>query len=75
MKEHEEKPMVYLPYNILPEGQNWKVGQSYRVKVVLRQVGLEEDGAEFEVVDATSMEPSDKMARKWLTEGGYLKKS
>lgn len=69
----EQKPKLYLPYDVLPEGQNWRVGQSYRVKIVLRQVGVKERGADFEVVDATSMEPADKASRKWLTEGGYMK--
>ena len=68
-----EKTEVEIPFATLPEGQSWKVGQAYRVKVVLRMTGQDEDGATFEIVDATSLEPTDKANRKWLSEGGYLK--
>ena len=64
------KPVVHIPFEILPEGQNWKVGQNYRVRVVLRQVGSSEHGAEFEVVDATSLESPDKGRRVFTSEGG-----
>ena len=70
---HEEKQMIHLPFDVLPEGKHWEVGQSYRVKLVLRQVGQHEDSADFEVVDATSLEADDKAKRKFMmtTDGVY----
>lgn len=69
----ELKNTIFIPFEKLPEGRLWEVGRAYRVKTVLRQVGTKEDGAEFEVVDATSLEPEDKGKRHYLTEGGYTK--
>lgn len=68
----DEKPQIHIPFTILPESKHWSVGKAYRVKIVLRQKGTSEDGADFEVVDANSMEQSDQTKRKYLTEGGYM---
>lgn len=68
-----EKEELYIPFNMMPEGRMWKVGQTYRVKLVVKQTSVNEDGAEFEIVDATSLEPVDKRNRVYMTEGGYIK--
>ena len=74
MSEHTERPQVHIPFEVLPEGRHWRVGQSYRVRVVLRQVNTGEDGASYEVVDATSLESADSSRGKFLrSEGGYVK--
>ena len=65
--------MVHISFDVLPEGRNWQVGKAYRVRLVLRQTEIGEDGATFEVVDATSLEPSDKGKRYFTTESGSLK--
>ena len=65
--------MVYIPFEVLPEGQYWKVNSAYRVKLVLRQVSLDENGASFEVVDATSLESDDRGKRHFYSDGGVLK--
>lgn len=62
-----------IPFDILPEAEQWKVGQTYRIKAVIKQTGASETGATFEIVDATSLEPGDKGKRRFMTEGGYLK--
>ena len=67
------KPTVYIPFEKLPEAKDWKVGQAYRIKSVLRQTGSDENGATFEIVDATSMEPADKGKQRWLSESGFFK--
>ena len=61
-----DKPRIYLPFESLEEAKHWEVGQSYVVKMVLRQTSLDENGASFEVVDATSMESKDRARRKFL---------
>lgn len=72
--DHTKRPQVSIPFEILPEGRFWKVGQSYRVRVVLRQVTTGEDSATYEVIDATSMESADSSRGKFLrSEGGYVK--
>lgn len=63
----------YIKFDKLPEAKDWRVGQAYRCKVVLKQVGSDENGATFEIVDATSMEPTDKGKQRWLSDGGYFK--
>lgn len=66
-----DKPMMRIPYDTLPEARDWRVGKTYRAKTVLRQVGSHEDGAEFELVDATSLESQDKgRQRYFLSDGG-----
>ena len=76
MSDHEvspePKPLVVIPFNLLPEGQSWRIGQSYRVRVVLKQLGKHEDHAEFELVDATSLESPDKGSRHLSTNEGIL---
>lgn len=69
----EEKPIVHIPFDILPEGQHWQVGKSYRVRLVLRQTGTYEKGAMYEIVDATSLEPADKGRRYFMSESGSIK--
>lgn len=74
MQESYTKPIVSIPFEILPEGKFWKVGQSYRVRVVLRQTSTGEDGASYELVDATSMESADSSKGKYLrSENGMVK--
>ena len=67
------KPTINLPFDVLPESRDWTVGKAYRVRVVLRQTGVGEEGADFEVVDATSLEPGDKGRRYYVTDSGTLK--
>ena len=67
------KMPIHLNYETLPEAHSWNVGKNYRVKLVLRQTGSSENGADFEVVDATSLEDSDKGHRFFLSEGGSYK--
>ena len=77
MSVHEElpelKPLVSLPFHLLPEGQSWRIGQSYRVRVVLKQLSKHEGHAEFEIVDATSLETPDKGSRHISTNEGVLR--
>lgn len=67
------KPTVSIPFEVLPEGKSWPTGKAYRVKIVLRKTGESETEGQYEVIDATSMEASDKGQRHYLTEGGYMK--
>lgn len=71
--DNELDNVVDITFDKLPEAKDWKVGKAYRVKTVLRMTGSDEDGATFEVVDATSMEPADKGKQSFLSEGGYFK--
>ena len=74
MSEHASNPKLFIPFSLLPEGRLWSVGKAYRVKVVLRQTSTSEDGADFEVVDATSLEGGDAERRRFfVSEGGMLK--
>lgn len=68
-----DKSKIFVSFDKLPEGRNWKLGQSYRVRLVLKQVGLEEEGSTYEVVDATSLEREDKGRRYYTSENGSLK--
>ena len=47
---------MYIPFELLGDAQHWEVGQTYRIKVVVKQKSLDENGAEFEIVDASSLE-------------------
>ena len=60
---------IYIPFDELAEGRNWKIGQIYRIKAVLRQVGADEDGATYQIVDATSLERDGKR-RFFNSDGG-----
>jgi len=73
MEHIESKPYIYLPFEMLPEGKDWKVGKAYRVKLVLKQSGMQEEGANFEVVDATSLEPNEKGRRYITSESGAIR--
>lgn len=65
--------MVHISFDHLPEARDWKVGKKYHVKMVLKQVGMNEDGAEFEVVDATSMEDRAHKVKRFLSgDGSYF---
>ena len=68
-----DKSKIFISFDKLPEGRSWKLGMSYRVRLVLRQVGTEETGATYEVVDATSLEREDKGRRYYTSENGALK--
>lgn len=73
MSQETSKSTISLSFDILPDSRHWAVNSVYRVKLALRQVGLSEEDATFEVVDASSLEPDDKAKKRFLTtEGGYL---
>lgn len=71
--EESDKPLVFIPYELVPESMHWKSGNNYRVNAVLKQIGTSKEGALFELVDAYSLEPDDKGKRKYLlsSEGSY----
>jgi len=73
MSEHVPKSNIFIPFDLLPEGKNWAVGQAYRVKMVIRQVSIAEEGSDFEIIDATSLEPADKSRKVFLSEGGMMR--
>lgn len=63
---------TFVPFEKLPESRDWRVGQTYRAKMVLKQTGLDDYGANFDVVDATSLEPNDRANQHFLSDGGML---
>jgi hypothetical protein len=67
-----KKNSIHIPYEILPESRNWKPGHSYRTKMVLKQTGTDENGAMFEAMDATSLEPHEAR-RQFLSDSGTLR--
>ena len=74
MAEHEHRSQVVIPFELLPEGERWKVGHSYRVRLVLRQVRTGEQDATFEVVDAVSLENGGREGGRTLpSDGGYIR--
>lgn len=66
---------IYIPFDKLPDAREWSVGQKYHVKLVLKQTAMDEKGASFEVVDATSMEDRASRSKKFLSgDGSYFGK-
>ena len=61
---------ITVPHEILPESKDWKIGKMYRTKMVLKQTGANERNANFDIVDATSLEPKDKANQMFLSDGG-----
>jgi hypothetical protein len=61
---------IFLPYEVLPDAKEWRVGKNYRTKMVVKQTGMSEQGANFNVVDATSLELRDKAKAHFLSDGG-----
>jgi hypothetical protein len=57
---------ITIPTEKLPEIRTWRVGKTYRVKLVLKQVAMEENSGTFEIIDATSLEPVDKANQAFL---------
>lgn len=67
--------MISIDFDKLADAQEWKVGKVYRVKLVLKQVGMSENYADFEVVDATSLEDRAERSRHYLSgDGSYRAK-
>lgn len=66
---------MIIPFEILPEAKSWQVGKTYRVKMVLRQTGMDEQGATFDILDASSLDTADIPGRrKWfLSDSGSLR--
>lgn len=72
MEHHEEvRHMVSLPFGLLPEGRFWSVGNVYRVKLVLKQTGISENDASFEILDASSMSNIDRARHELLKGSTY----
>lgn len=68
------KPRITVPFELLPEGKVWKVGQTYRIRAVLKQVSTGEQDATYELIDTTSLESGDAGATRFLrSEGGRIK--
>ena len=68
MAEHSK---VNLSFKLLPEARVWKIGTKYRVELVLKQLSMNSDGAEFEIVDARSMSHKDKLRHTFMTGQKY----
>ena len=66
----EQNKQTFIPYSVLPDSREWRVGHTYRAKMVMKQIGTDEKGANFEVVDATSLEPNEARKRYFLSDGG-----
>ena len=64
---------MFVSFDLLPEARDWKVGKTYRVKMVLKQTSESEEGASFDIVDASSLEPAERGKSYFMTEGGTLK--
>ena len=71
MKMENPKPTVNLPFELLPEGRFWVVGKTYRVKLVVRQTGMNEHGADFEILDASPLSQLDRARQELLTGNKY----
>ena len=65
-----EKNITFIPYDKLPEARDWRVGRIYRVKMVIKQVAQMENGANFEVEDATSLEQNEARKRAFISDSG-----
>lgn len=66
---------MIVSYDVLPEAREWSVGQTYRAKMVLRGISQDENGVEFQVLDASSLEPKDRANQIFMSEGGiYLRR-
>lgn len=61
---------TYIPYDVLPEAREWRIGRTYRVKMVMKQLSQDEKGANFEIVDSTSLEPGEARRRAFLSDSG-----
>lgn len=64
------KDSIFVPFDKLPEAKNWQMGSNYRTRFLLKQTGLSEQGATFDVVDASSLELRDKANEAFMSEGG-----
>ena len=71
MENKEEKTIIRIPFDLLPEAKLWGIGHNYRVKVVLKQVGMDESGVTFELVDASSLTHEDKLKRNFMSGNTY----
>ena len=67
------KPRITLNFDELPEGKEWRIGRSYRVRLVLKEISKSGDEATFEVMDAMSLENKQEHKKYFVTEGGVLK--
>ena len=67
----EEVQTVFIPFEFLPEGKLWTVGKTYRVKMVLKQTGMTEKGATFEILDASSISNLDRARHEFLVGNKY----
>lgn len=71
----ETKPQLFIPYELLPECKGWKIGKVYRVRAVLRQTNSSEQGATFELEDATALDTgSGQGATFLLSDDGKVMK-
>lgn len=57
--EEEAGEPISLSFDQLPEAQDWKDGETYQITV--RQVSHDEESADFEVVDAGTLDVEEMM--------------
>lgn len=67
---------IEVGFDKLPEAKDWKIGDTYRVRTVLKLTSLDSQAATFSIVDASSMEAVDKAKATILRsdEGMYMGK-
>ena len=68
-----KKLLATITFDQLPEAREWKVGKKYHVQMVLRQMSMNEDSAQFEIIDATSMDGRAERSKHYLSgDGTYM---
>lgn len=46
----EYRPTIHFKFSYLPEAKQWKVGQTYKLMLKVKQTSMDEDGSGFEVI-------------------------
>ncbi len=64
--ENSQSSETFIPFEELPEARNWRVGQIYKMKLVGKQISINEKGATFKIIDAQSLE-RDKRQRFFIS--------
>lgn len=62
---------IYIPFKDLPDSKYWAIGRPYRVKTILKQIGMDSNGATFEVIKAISQETKLKSKRYFNEKHSY----
>lgn len=59
-----------LPLKKIPEAREWMIGETYTLKLKVKQTEISDEDVQFEILETTPLENPHKPKRKMMSDTG-----